>query len=66
MITMEIGLIVAAILLVFGAVQWKLQSGRIDNQKIILEYAEKVTDAECRQREEQKRELLLQKQKLKQ
>ena len=55
MITMEIGLILAGILLAFGAVQWKLQSSRMDKQKYILDYAEKVTDAECRQREEQKK-----------
>lgn len=55
MTTMEIGLILAGILLVFGAVQWKMQSGRIEKQKIVLEYAEKVTDMECRQREAQKK-----------
>lgn len=55
MITMEIGLILAGILLAFGAVQWKLQSGKMEKQKYILEYAEKVADAESRQREEQKK-----------
>ena len=55
MTTMEIGLILAGILLAFGAVQWKMQSGRIEKQKIVLEYAEKVTDMEGRQREEQKK-----------
>lgn len=54
MLTMKIGLIIAGILIVVGAIQWKIQNRRSEKQKYILEYAEKVTDLECRKKEEQK------------
>lgn len=56
MLTMQIGIVLAVILAVLGVIQWKTQSGKREKQKYILEYAEKVTDLETRQKEEKEQQ----------
>ena len=46
MLTMQIGIVLVVFLAAAGVIQWKVQSGRQEKQKYILEYAEKVTDLE--------------------
>lgn len=56
MLTMQIGIVLVVLLAAAGVVQWKMQSSRREKQRYILEYAEKVTDLETRQKEEKKRQ----------
>ena len=56
MLTMQIGIVLVVFLAAAGVIQWKVQSGRQEKQKYILEYAEKVTDLETRKKEEQRQQ----------
>ena len=55
MLTMKIGLIIAAILAIAGTGQWFVQNKKRKNQKYTLEYALKTAEIESRQKEEQQR-----------
>ena len=52
MLTMKIGLIIAAILAIAGTGQWFVQNKKRKNQKYTLEYALKTAEIESRQKEE--------------
>ncbi len=55
MLTMRIGVIVALVLLVFGVIQWAIQSRERGRQKYILDYAEKMSEIERQKQQEQRR-----------
>lgn len=55
-ITMEAGLVIAAVLAAVGVVQWKRQSSRQQKEKYILDYAGQVSELESQKREEEQKE----------
>lgn len=55
-LTMEAGLVIAAVLAAVGVVQWKRQSGRQQKEKYILDYAGQVSEMESQRREEERQQ----------